>query len=269
MKHLTAPTKKPIRLPPVRPNLGVEAAYQKKLDTLIAQMARDVSRTILAVYRKDPPVMAQDKTPAEAFAAMNSAIRAMTRKWNQTFADFAAGEGRKFAAQSIGSADRSLAAALKKSGFTVKFTMTPAATDIMRATAAAQVGLIKSIPQEYLADVQGAVMRSVQTGRDLGTLTKELQDKYGITKRRASTIARDQNNKATASITRARQDELGITKAVWLHSAGGKTPRPEHVAMSGKTYDISKGAFLEKQWTWPGVQINCRCVSCSIIPGLK
>ena len=50
---------------------------------------------------------------------------------------------------------------------------------------------------------------------------------------------------------RAPLIEAGITKARWLHSAGGKTPRPEHVAFSGKTYDIATGADVEGRW--PGV----------------
>ena len=40
-----------------------------------------------------------------------------------------------------------------------------------------------------------------------------------------------------AAMNRARQDELGIEKARWRHSGGGKHPRPTHVANDGKTYD--------------------------------
>jgi uncharacterized protein with gpF-like domain len=54
-------------------------------------------------------------------------------------------------------------------------------------------------------------------------------------------LARDQNNKATASMTHARQDELGIAEASWVRSGAGKHPRPTHVAMNGKKYDVNKG----------------------------
>ncbi|MDB5605134.1 MAG: phage head morphosis protein [Bradyrhizobium sp.] len=111
---------------------------------------------------------------------------------------------------------------------------------IMAATVGQQVSLIKSIPSQYFTDVEGLVMRSVQTGRDLGQLTKDLQEQFGVTCRRAAFIARDQNNKATASMTRARQDELGITQAIWVHSGAGKHPRPTHVAMNGTKYDVNR-----------------------------
>nr|WP_277347156.1 phage minor head protein [Collimonas pratensis] len=131
-----------------------------------------------------------------------------------------------------------------------------------------QVGLIKSIASQHLTEVQGLVMRSVADGRDLGTLAKGLEDRYGITKRRAALIARDQNNKATATITRVRQDSLGITEAVWMHSHAGKHPRPSHVAANGKRYTIKEGMYLDGVWTWPGREIGCRCISKSVIPGL-
>ena len=112
-------------------------------------------------------------------------------------------------------------------------------------------------------------MRSVTAGRDLGTLAEELQAAHGVSKRRAAHIALDQNNKATSTVTRVRQKELGIKEAVWIHSGAGKHPRPEHVAFNGKKYDVEKGAYLEGKWTWPGFEINCRCTSRSIIPGFS
>jgi len=162
-------------------------------------------------------------------------------------------------------------AILKKAGFTVKFKMKPAMRDIMRATVGQQVSLIKSIPSQYFTNIEGMVMRSVQTGRDLGQLTKDLQEQFGVTHRRAAFIARDQNNKATASMTRARQDELEITEAIWVHSGAGKHPRPTHVAMNGKKYDVNKGMWdpAVKRWIFPGEEINCRCFCRSVIPGFS
>jgi uncharacterized protein with gpF-like domain len=167
--------------------------------------------------------------------------------------------------------DAALRAILKKGGFAVKFRMTRAMNDVLRATIAEQVGLIRSIPEQYLAQVQGSVMRSVQAGRDLGTLAKELQAHYGVIKRRAAFIARDQNNKSTAMMTRVRQTELGIKRAEWRHSGGGKTPRPSHVKASRDRiqYDVDRGWFDpdEGRYIFPGELINCRCVARSIIPG--
>jgi SPP1 gp7 family putative phage head morphogenesis protein len=114
-------------------------------------------------------------------------------------------------------------------------------------------------------------MRSVQSGRDLQQLARDLQREFGVTKRRAALIARDQNNKATAVFTRTRQLELGMTRAVWMHSHGGKEPRKTHLKMDGRGYDTRRGMWdpAESKYIFPGELINCRCVSKTIVPGVS
>ena len=159
---------------------------------------------------------------------------------------------------------------LKDAGFAVEWKLTPAANEVMQATIGEQIGLIRSIAQQHLTAVEGLVMRSVTTGRDLKQLTDDLQHQFGVTRRRAALIARDQNNKATATITRVRQQELGITHAVWVHSHGGKEPRPSHLkaGKEGVVYEIAEG-WLDPdvgERIWPGTLINCRCVCKPIMP---
>lgn len=261
---LRSPTGKPIKIKSVKPNAGLRAAYQMKLDALIDEMQASIVYWLKAAYRANAPEMAQDASPA---AAMRAAMRKLSRRWQKRFDESSLDLARYFALNAQDRSDAMLKAILKKSGFSVEFKMTAEANDVMQATIGEQVGLIRSIAEEHLTQVQGLVMRSVQEGRDLGTLSKDLQARYGVTKRRAALIARDQNNKATASMNRVRQDALGITEAVWRHSGAGKHPRPSHVAADGKKYDVKKGMFLDGEWSWPGTAINCRCTSESVIPG--
>jgi uncharacterized protein with gpF-like domain len=99
-------------------------------------------------------------------------------------------------------------------------------------------------------------------------LSDQLRIRYGMTKRRAALIARDQNNKATAQLVRVRQKGIGANQAMWVHSHGGKVPRPSHVKAGADKliYEIDKGAYLDGEWVWPGTAINCRCVSKTVIP---
>lgn len=254
-------------LSPIHPSAGIEAAYQKRLEALVDRMHRDVLRVIAAAYRANPPVMAQDEAP---ITAMRTAMRRLANRWLSEFDVLAPKLATYFATQASDRVDRTLKTMLRDAGFTVKFKMTRAQRDAYQGVIAENVGLIRSIASQHLATVETLVMKSVQTGRDLGTLTKALQQGYGVTRRRATLIARTQNNMATAVLARTRQLESGISTAKWLHSAGGNTPRPSHVHQSGKTYDVKKGWYDpdEKQWTWPGALINCRCVSIPVVDAL-
>jgi SPP1 gp7 family putative phage head morphogenesis protein len=162
---------------------------------------------------------------------------------------------------------------LRDGGMSVKFTMTPTMRDVFDATVGENVGLIRSIGSQYHTEVQGMVMRSVAVGRDLASLTNDLQARYGITRRRAAFIALDQNQKATSSFTRVRQTEAGITQAIWMHSSAGKVPRRTHLANNGKIYNIAEG-WLDpdpkvNKRIWPGELINCRCTSRPVVKGFS
>jgi SPP1 gp7 family putative phage head morphogenesis protein len=258
---------KPRTLPAVRPSLGLEAEYRRKLVCLLDEMSASIEFWLKAAYRRHPPVMAQDQPAVE----LRRAIRRMARRWMRRWNEAAWELGWFFATRAQDRADGLLQRILKRNGVTVEFRMTLAARDILNATVGAQVGLIKSIPQQYLQQVEQSVMRSVQEGRDLHTLSKELREHYGVSRRRAAFIAQHQNNMATASMTRARQTEIGIKRAVWLHSHAGIRPRPSHLRNHGKEYDVAKGWYDpdEKKRIWPGTLPNCRCTAKSVVPGFS
>jgi SPP1 gp7 family putative phage head morphogenesis protein len=202
-------------------------------------------------------------------AELQKAINDLAVRWQGEFNSASRDLARYFATAVNRRTDRALQAALDKSGITVNFRMTAATRDVVKATVEQNVQLIRTIPQQYLAGVQGDVMRSVQTGRDIGALAKDLQQKYGVTKRRAAFIARDQNNKATSAIQKTRQIELGLDRGVWMHSTGGKTPRPKHVRADGVEFDLKKGLKVgdDGGWVMPGEEPNCRCVWRAVVPG--
>ena len=264
-RKLYSPSGKAIALPPIHPNVGITVGYRQKLDRLISAMQRSIVYWLRAQYRANKPLLAADASPASALIA---SMRNLSTRWLRRFAEGAQRLGDYFATTVSKRSDAALKTILKDAGFSVQFRMTRPMNDVMQATIGAQVELIKSIASEHLSEVQGLVMRSVQQGRALAELTNDLETRYGITRRRAALIARDQNNKATAAMTRVRYEELGLTEAIWMHSGGGKEPRPTHVANSGKVYNVSEGWFdpAVNERIWPGTLINCRCVARPILP---
>ena len=206
---------------------------------------------------------------------MEKIIKRLAKYWHKRASEAAKQLAKYFANKNQNQTDNNLQHILQDSGFSVNFVITPAMNDVLQSTIRENVNMITKMTDDHLRDVNSIVMRSVQMGGDVGYVVRQLQDKYGMTKRRARLIALDQNSKATSAIVRVRQHELGIKQAQWLHSHGGKEPRPTHVAMSMKTYDVAKGMWDENaygkgkgEWVHPGELINCRCVSIGIVPAL-
>lgn len=250
---------------PIRPNVGVEAWYRRQLDKQVREMQKSVVYWLSANYKASGAAVAMDASPA---VFMRDAVRKLAKRWAKQFDDIAQKLAERFAGDAMKNSDVSLRNALDVAGLTVEFKMTAPMNNALQATIAENVGLIRSIPEKYFTEVEGMVMRSVARGRDLKTLTDELQNRYGITRRRAALIARDQNNKATSVMQAARQQSLGITEGIWRHSHAGKEPRPSHVKADGQKFDLSKGLYLDGKWTMPGEEINCRCSWSPVIPGL-
>jgi SPP1 gp7 family putative phage head morphogenesis protein len=278
-------TRRETVLRPQSPSHAVEAACRRRLLRLIDEMGRSYARWVLAAWRRDEP---RTVTTDSRLASLGHALDAEERfhsalhfwdvgpvaaiqdkmsevgaLWMHRFDE----ESQAIARQMVGGAarhvDRRLRKSLKDKGLEKKLGSTPAAQDAVRASVAESVALISDLPRKHALAVEGAVMRAVQSGGDMKTLTADLRKIMGITRRRAVTIARDQNNKATAAVSRARMLDLGIGEAIWLHSGGGKHPRPSHVKQSGKRYDVARG-WLDpevKLYVHPGTLINCRCSS--------
>lgn len=253
----------------VHANRGVEARYRKQLQALIALMQGSVEYWLTAGYRKEPPRVAklveqaQDASPSNR---IKKVLDQLAQRWIDRFEEAAPKIAEAYLRDMFKASDSAFRAALKDAGWTVEFKMTPAVRDAFNASLNENISLIKSIPQKYLQQVEGVVMRSYSAGRDLETMVKDLRTLYPAVYDRAELIARDQSNKANAVVNRTRQMELGITEAIWMHSHAGKNPRPDHVAANGKRYRIAEGCNISGQFIQPGEEINCRCTSRPVLP---
>jgi uncharacterized protein with gpF-like domain len=264
---------KPQPVRAVRPNAGVRFRYQRQMLALIEEMNASILYWLEAQYKDSPPALAADAKPVPS-KQMQKRFKELAKKWQARFDAAAPKIADAYLKGSFKATDSAMRAALKDAGVSVKFKMDAAMRDAFNASLDENVGLIKSIPSQYLDQVQGIVARAYVSGRDLESMVKELRKLYPKAQNRAVLIARDQSNKANSVVENARRLELGIEQAVWLHSGGGKHPRKNHVKASGTVYEIRKGCPIKDEkgrleYIQPGQKINCRCVSRSVLPGLK
>jgi uncharacterized protein with gpF-like domain len=257
---------KPKTLRAIQANVGVEVAYRKSLRATLNEIHADVLSEIVSEYIVHQAEIAQDINIAQV---MQKLFRRLTGTWQRRLDDLAPQMAKIFAKSSTQHTERAMMQAFKRAGFTVHFSMSERVEQEVEAVVGENVGLIKSIGSQYLENVQQSVWQAIKAGHDMHTLSKTLQAKYDISKRRANFIAHDQNNKAKAVIERERRLELGIKRAIWQHSRAGKKPRKSHVHANGKEFDIEQGMYIDGEWIQPGELINCGCTSRAVIPGFS
>lgn len=263
---------RPRVLPPVHANAGDRAVYRFKLERAIDRMNNSLDYWLSARWREDP----------RGANRIIATMKELGKRWQTNFDELAPDVAGKFGARAVEHSTARMEQLLDQAGWTVEFKVSPEVRAIMNSAVTENVGLIKSIASQHLQRVEGIVMRNVEAGHDLHTMTKELHAQFDVPKQRAAVIARDQTSKLNSVIVKARQGQAGIKRAVWMHSnitAPGHF-RPEHLSFSkgthtdgptgkGPAYVVAEGAYLEGKYTWPGFEINCRCTSRPLLEGFE
>lgn len=119
---------------------------------------------------------------------------------------------------------------------------------------AENVALISSVPSTLLTRIETAATRAIAAGVTNRTFAKELNNEFGIARRRARVIARDQIGKLYGQINATRQQALGITHFTW-RTANDERVRDSHEALNGQVFAFSE----PPSEGLPGTPIQCRC----------
>lgn len=139
----------------------------------------------------------------------------------------------------------------------------PWLVDQLKLFSSQNAQLIKSLPSQELEQVSQAIERGLQEGSPIKDIERELIQRFGITQRRAKLIARDQTSKLNASLTKLRQEQLGVEEYLW-QTAGDERVRPTHKANDGKKFKWSNPPPTGH----PGTAVNCRCVAIPVLEGI-
>lgn len=251
-------------------NAAAADRYAQSLGKLVKQMIDKTNREIEKLFKTDAANkhFGQDASIASGARIL---MNGLTDQFDQLFAMAAKPMAEKMVNDANKSSQSMLYNSLKdlSGGLSIKTKVTtPEMREIMTASVAENVSLIKSIPQQYLQKVAGAVMRSITTGSGLMDLKEGMAKFDGMTERRANNIAKDQTRKAYNSINAKRAQKVGIRKFEWIHSGGGLHPREDHIALDGQIFSYDDLPVIDEntgETGLPGQAPNCKCTQRPVI----
>lgn len=248
---------------PIRPSTGVEARYQQRIDALLGEMMADVEKEMKA-WGKQPSVETYFAEDVSVTDDIRKRFKTLWSKWQKMFDGKADNIVGPFITQSNKANSASVHASLKKlSGGLSLGTrkLDYDSTQVLKAAAAENVALIKSIPQQYLQRIEGAVYRSITHPEGRDYLIKEIERTKQVTKSRARMIAGDQTRKVNAALTQGRMEKVGVKKFEWVHVASSH-PRELHIHLDGKIFSWDKPPVIQKSPEirgYPAQLVNCKC----------
>lgn len=261
---------------PLNFNAGIQKWYEKQLLKLVDELTKDVLNEIRPLYKEYKEQITFDASiSSQARMTINSLRKLFEKKFKEKGKKFAESMVRKTNRYATNTFKQVMTALfdkekVKETGFTMAGSIvSPEKEEVVKALVFENVSLIKSIQDRYFEQITGAVMRSIENGDGLTSLTEEIMKYNGMNKRRARLIALDQTRKAYNSINLRNMQETGVKKFKWIHSGGSKEPRKYHRdVLNGQIFDIDTGAPNDAdspEYIYPGQLPYCRCRMAPVI----
>lgn len=253
----------------------VRHRYPARIEKIYAKAMRDMVDEINAELKGSiaEAIKADIKTNQDGFR--RDALSDILRAIRDTVVGLVSPSSmaRRIAQSVIGANDRAMGQAIQRA-VGVSVALPPSDMDEqISAWVEENVSYITKMQTDYLTSVQGVVSKGFQSGLSYTDISKQIRERTGITKRRATLIARDQVGSLNAQVTRQRNEELGVESYIWRTVGdervrglkGGRYPdaNPSHAARDGKEYTWKDGAGARDRH--PGDGIQCRCYAESVI----
>lgn len=257
--------KNEIRGGTLRPNAGIADEFMTPILAAVRRMCQETEKRLKAVFEE---TFVQDADGGAPASQSRIAINWLLDKYEPIFNRLAKKAAKRMVAKTLRQSAVSLRASLKEMSEDLKLStdfMTDRLQDIVTASVNESVSLIKTIPTQYLNEVQGAAARAITSGRGMADLQPFLVEKYGQNIRKARNVALDQTRKAFSNINAGRMQALGISEYVWIHTGGSQHPRKDHIRMNGNTYRLDDPPVIGTMYGQevrgiPGQLPNCHCV---------
>jgi len=263
-----------VRGKPLNYNAALQAWYKRSLRKSIVKMTSDVRSEVTLLFKR-LPVETIGTTDEAIGSQARILMNRLSEKWESFFALESVTLSKIMLNRTLKFSDINIKSTLKElsGGISIKGSIvSPELTDVVTASIAENVSLIRSIPSQYFKDITGAVMRSITSGQGMFDLLPEIKKYKLITERRADLLALDQTRKAYTSINVVKLEKRGIKKFEWLHSGGGRVPRESHLKIDGHIFSFANlqeeqaalGVPKEDRGL-PSYPVNCRCRIVAVI----
>lgn len=273
-----AKIKKEKIVPAVKNMKGLERKYTKELNRLGRQLIKSVRENVLVFLKAQEPAYISDSIATNLNTIFTNLNREFTGVIVAGFAEQTASGMVNTVSQT--NQQRFNRTINRATGINLGAIATEEGIeDFITLQINKNVGLIKSLPEEYLKQVETIVNNGVLNGEPASSIAKKISARAGSANKtlanRIKTIARNEVQTVNAQISKRRTEALGVTEGIWRTAEdervrgnpGGLYPnaKPSHFKANGQRFELKKGLKVDGQFIFPGIPINCRCTFSPVI----
>lgn len=255
------------KLPRQRQPRAIERAYARDLLALVKKLRAAGDRAIAKLKEIDRRNRSDswrtDKVPDRNVEEVTTVLRGLRTQFDTIVKKARPG----LIAQGVG--ERTSAFAMKAADDVVRGAVTIpseklADKKLLKTFQRENVKLVESIPKKLHAQLTDVIGEGWGKGRRVEDIAADIGERFDVTESRAKLIARTEVSKLSAQVTRARHEQIGITKFVWISSRDERV-RELHQEYDGNVYRYDS----PPEDGLPGTPPNCRCIGEPVIPDLE
>jgi SPP1 gp7 family putative phage head morphogenesis protein len=262
---------------PIEPAKQIGISYNAELQRMIKAIRKDINELLTPQIKELVHSYTADSQRIQVndgwYEVISRTLAAIRDKWTgDRFNNWASKLASNFVTSADVDNERKSRGELKKFGIDI-FTGNETINEYLRAAAGDNARLIKTIPEQYLSQVESIVMTNMRAGTRPSAIVDLLVNQFGVTQRRAKVISRDQTAKINSDLARKRMQSAGIKHFKWLTSKDSRV-RDRHTAIANKVTKFGKGIYSFEDLPLsdrgvpiaPGKDFSCRCVAQPILP---
>lgn len=267
MREARTTKRKRVVLRPIGATVAFEVALLAPTSRVLKRMAEQVAQDVLpAAISAKAQLMSDDLNWFErAMRALRNVgegvIDGLQSAWREAFESEDQKHSRRFNEAMRSAVGIDLGRVIVGEGI----------ANTIEAAVLRNVSLVRGLSQDVARRLSSKLLEALTQGLNNREIEKIITAEFGIARRRAKLIARDQAASFNGDLNRIRQTAMGVTEYQWSTSVdervrgnpGGRYPnaRPSHWDREGKTFKWSDPPSDGH----PGQPVNCRCTARAVI----
>ena len=210
---------------------GIGIEYNTALQKIVREIKKDIDEQLIPVLRAEQ----RNYTADSWFDRIQVVLDRLRNKWNSPqFASIATQIASKFVTSVDGRVEKNFGLDVYGDDAQLQTIIDMSVFDNTR--------LIKTIPEQYLSQVESIVVTNTRAGNRSSAMVTALTEQFGVRSRHAKFIARDQTAKVNSAIATERMTSAGYEFFEWRTSRDSRV-RDRHRSIANKVTEYGKAVY--------------------------
>ena len=126
---------------------------------------------------------------------------------------------------------------------------------------------VRNFAEDQILEMRKTITDNTMAGYRAEGVAKKIQKEYGVSKRKAKFLARQETALLTSKFQKERFKDIGVTRYRWSTS-GDERVRGDHKELNGKIFSWDSPPVTDRRTgkrNHPSEDFGCRCIAIPVL----